>query len=219
MALNLIEKLKMQGYAIIKNALEDKDIAEANTVTNELIKKWASGEICSEDFWTYKPECAPSPVLYRIHNLERKHECLEEFIKSKRLMDIVYSVMGQKVVITAAALIIKMPFYGGEVPYHRDPIDVPSGSVYNFSVFLDDSTPENGCFEVVPGSHLTVGNEEQFKERPKGLKFISAEKGDIIIHDVRLIHGSAFSSSEKMRRSICMEFQPLEIFKQRKIAS
>src|SRR5918911_244719 len=190
MVLGLNERLKTAGYAVVENLLREEHLSEVSHVTEQLIRRWQANEFNSEDFRTYKLSEAPMPILYRIHNLEKKHHCIEQLVKSRPLMDTVQGLMGTEAVPTAFALIIKMPYYGGKVPYHRDPVAVPHGTIYNFSVFLDDSGPENGCFEAVPGSHLLLGETEMFDERPEGAVFVSARRGDVLVHDVRVIHGS-----------------------------
>lgn len=213
MALTWQEKLKAEGFAVIENLFDAESLAEAESATAELIRGWQAGVMDDdEDFRTYEHAEAPRPVLYRIHNLEKKDPCFGRLIVSRPLAGVVRRVLGPGAVPTAVALIVKMPRYGGEVPYHRDPIDVPSRTVFNFSIFLDESGPHNGCFEAVPASHLLPGEVPTRDGKPVGLVQVAARPGDVLVHDVCLFHGSAFSRSEKMRRSVCVEFQPAHIF-------
>jgi phytanoyl-CoA hydroxylase len=208
MVLTVKEQLREDGYSVVANLLSEEDLAEVTSATEELITRWQIGEIQDEDFRTYISGKVREPVLYRIHNLEKKHPCIERVFEFPALVDLIHTILGEGSGPTAFALIIKMPYFGGQVPYHSDPIAVEPGTVYNFSIFLDDSTVENGCLEVVPGSHLLPPITEPFGERPEGSVFVTARAGDVVIHDVRILHGSAFSRSPKLRRSICVEFQP-----------
>ena len=210
MVLGLVETLRAQGYAVVRNLLKEEELLEVSAASEQLIRRWQAREINCNDFGSYKTDEAPNPILYCIRHLETKHPSFEQLARSEPLTGIVRRVFGVPATPTAFALIIKMPHYGGKVPYHSDPIDVPYGHVYNFSIYLDDSGPENGCFEVVPGSHLLPAREGMFDEKPEGTVFVKTRRGDVLIHDVRVVHGSAFSRSEKLRRSICVEFQPVE---------
>lgn len=207
MVLTLNEQLKTHGYAIAKNLLSEEDLAEVTAVTDEMIKRWQSGEVHDEDFWSAVPAEFGKRVLYRIHNLEQKHPCIERVLELPRFFDLVRSVLGDGAAPTACALVVKMPVFGVFVRYHCDPVDVDYGTVYNFSIFLDDSTRENGCFEVVPGSHRLPPRVGFFEERPEGIEFVPAKRGDVVIHDVRVVHGSSLSRSQNLRRSICVEFR------------
>jgi len=208
MVLTVKEQLSADGYSVIANLLSEEDLAEVTSATQEMITQWQTGEIQDEDFRAYQSAQVPEPILYRIHNLEKKNPCIERVFEIPALVDLIHAILGDGCGPTAFALIIKMPYFGGRVPYHSDPIAVEHGTVYNFSIFLDDSTVENGCLEVVPGSHLLPPMADTFDERPEGAVFLTARAGDVVIHDVRILHGSAFSRSPKLRRSICVEFQP-----------
>lgn len=206
--LSLYEQLTAQGYAIVENLLSEQDLAEVTAVTEAMIQRWEARETYDEDFWCNESAAAQRSILYRIHNLEKKHPCFNRVLEVPAVMSLVHSVLGNGAARTVSALIVKMPFFGGRVPYHCDPIDVDHGKVYNFSIFLDDSSEENGCLEVVPGSHLLPPRVGFFDERPEGAIFVRAKRGDLVIHDVRIVHGSNASRSPNLRRSICAEFQP-----------
>jgi len=210
MVLGLIETLRTEGYAVVRNLLTEEELLEVSAASEQLIREWQAGELNSNDFGSYELNEVPGPILYSIRHLETKHPSFAQLARSEPMTGIVRRVFGGPATPTAFALIIKMPNYGGKVPYHSDPIDVPYGHVYNFSIYLDDSGPENGCFEVVPGSHLLPAMAGFIDDKPEGAVFVKMARGDVLIHDVRVVHGSAFSRSEKLRRSICVEFQPAE---------
>lgn len=93
------------------------------------------------------------------------------------------------------------------MPWHRDRTDAAPVSAINLSVFLDLSTVDNGCFEAVPGSHLLPGDADVVRTRDLGPHVsVPADPGDVLIHDVRLVHGSGGNPSTVLRRSIIVEF-------------
>jgi phytanoyl-CoA hydroxylase len=107
-------------------------------------------------------------------------------------------------------MIVKMPGLAARVPWHRDRTSVPPHSVCNLSVFLDDSVPENGCLEFVPGSHLLPDDADATQTCERGLiQPVPATAGDVLVHDVRIVHGSRTNTSTAYRRSIVIEFAPV----------
>jgi phytanoyl-CoA hydroxylase len=53
--------------------------------------------------------------------------------------------------------LIKPPFHGSEKPWHQDTAYfdwTPLGGVIGVWIALDEATVENGCMQVIPGSHL-----------------------------------------------------------------
>lgn len=53
--------------------------------------------------------------------------------------------------------LLKPPFHGAEKPWHQDTAYfdwTPLGGVIGVWIALDEATVENGCMQVIPGSHL-----------------------------------------------------------------
>jgi phytanoyl-CoA hydroxylase len=93
------------------------------------------------------------------------------------------------------------------VPWHRDRLGVPAHAVANFSVYLDDSTPDNGCVEFAVGSHVLPDEADVAEVRAAGpVEAAPAAAGDVLVHDARIVHGSAGNHSSRLRRSIIIEF-------------
>ena len=130
----------------------------------------------------------------------------------RRVRNLLGEVFGGPATATQCALTIKMPGAGVRVPWHRDPVDSAPGEVFNFSIYLDDSTTENGCFYYLPGSHRS-GAPESPMMPPEAQPLIAAA-GDVLVHDVHVQHGSPESRSTSRRRAIVVEFtsgRPAEI--------
>jgi phytanoyl-CoA hydroxylase len=200
--------LRSQGYAVARCLFDAADLKSISSATSAMIEEWYGGRRDDPDFWHFVPE-GRDPVLYRIHNLEKnKHHSVGELVNSPRLRSLVENLYGSRAEPTAHALIVKIPSRSCITPWHRDPVAVPPCSVYNFSVSLDDSSSENGCLEVLPGSHLFPADYPVGAERPEGSVAVPTRVGDVAIHDVRLIHGSGVSTSPRIRRSVVVEFCP-----------
>lgn len=197
--------LKENGFAHVKNVFSGKDLDEVDFETKSLIKKWKSGIISGEDFWSYTDE-ENSRILYRIHNFEKYYPKIISLIEKPQFNDLRNEVFGTRTYPKFFALIIKMPNKGATVPWHRDIDKVSRGEIFNFSIYLDDSSPENGCLEVVAGTHKDNGEYSNIEGTPSNVLQIPALKNEIVIHDVRLLHGSGFSKSPNLRRSIVIEF-------------
>ena len=84
-----------------------------------------------------------------------------------------------------------------------------------FSMWLIISTirpKENGCVYMAPGTHkLNLPGREI---RAKGFDFpnltpIPARAGDVLLHNVRVVHGSRRSRGGALRRTLYYEFQSM----------
>lgn len=198
----LIEK----GYTIAKNVFSTSDLAPLRDYTFNIIEKWRNDEIISSDFWNYK-NSDNEKILYRIHNFERHYPDITKLIDNQKFKALVSSIFGREAYPTVFACIVKIPQKGAGVPWHRDPVDVPSKSVFNFSIFLDKATEENGCLQIAPYSHLDENIEKVNKSEFDQIISLIAEPGDVTIHDVQAYHGSGCSKSPNLRRSIVIEYR------------
>jgi hypothetical protein len=203
---DLIDGLRRNGYAVAPGLLSEAELAEVTSVCDALLEGWRAGENDDADFWV-TTHFSEAPVLYRVHNLEKKHPSVERLIGAGPFRELLTRVMGEAAFPTAFALVVKLARGGSEIIWHRDPIEASPGTIFNFSIFLDDSDAENGCFEAVPGSHLWRDDVVVSEERPPEAVPVGARRGDVLIHDVRILHGSGRSYSERRRLSICIEFQ------------
>ncbi|WP_422107825.1 phytanoyl-CoA dioxygenase family protein [Winogradskyella sp.] len=106
-----------------------------------------------------------------------------------------------------------------------------------FSLALSDSDIINGCLQVIPGTnkekelrvHLPKpyhGNEGETMDRDTSHTlviesrkkdnpiFLPVKRGDVTIHDERIIHGSGGNSSNVWRKTYVMAFRDSETIKQ-----
>jgi hypothetical protein len=202
------EQLLIEGGTVAQAIVPPAIVENLDKVTMALIRSWEANKTQDPDFWWYHDQDKNRDILYRIHKLETKSPAIKELLGDERILELRDFIFGKPTKATAVALIYKDPKGSAAVPWHRDPIEVPPNTVYNFSIYLDESDEKNGGLEIVPGSHL-------YKEVPPGphpenAKVIAAHPGDVTIHDVCVYHGSAGSLDGRMRRSIVVEFQPVD---------
>jgi len=121
---------------------------------------------------------------------------------------------------------LKRPHHGGVNPMHQDypywvQVAEEAREVATAMLFLDDSTLDNGCLQVVPGSHRNGA----WKGRTDGDRFAANEidpalypevvpvpvevpAGSIILFGPFLVHQSATNTSGRERRALLYSYQP-----------
>lgn len=202
------EELAEQGFAYAKAVFRPSELAGASAEFDTLIAAWSADDLDDPDYWSCPVDGTEEHSLYRIHRLESKTDWPRKLTCGPRFRELLAEVFRVPVKLTQCALTIKMPDAGVRVPWHRDPVEVAPGAVYNFSLYLDDSTPRNGCLYVLPGSHLS--GDEMMTTMPAEAVPVPARAGDVVIHDVRVHHGSPQSKSHARRRAMVLEFRPDE---------
>ena len=142
-----------------------------------------------------------------------------------RLIAVIEPFLGPNIALFAAHYISKPPRDGKPVLWHQDGNYWPLEPMEVITIWLaaDDSTPENGCMRVIPGTHKSreLLTHESSKDTPNVLGNAIAEKvdesaavdivlraGDVSLHDPFIIHGSDANTSEKRRGGLTLRYIP-----------
>ncbi len=149
-----------------------------------------------------------------------------DLARDEAILDMVADVIGPDIILWGCQIFCKPGGDGMEVPWHQDgqywPIR-PLGTCTAW-VALDPSTVENGCLRVIPGSHrgkvlhphLTEDRTDLvLTQRAADGTFdekiaadIELEPGQMSLHDVYMIHGSAPNRSPKRRAGVAIRYMP-----------
>lgn len=199
-------ELKTNGYLRYSGLFSSGELHSLDESCHKLIGGWDAGARSDGRFWSC-PDSNGDSVLYRIHAIETLLPEAVAVLQSTSLRSVCTSLLGTSWKPSAFALCYKAPKVGMPVPWHRDPIVTPPSCIFNLSIYLDDSGPTNGCLEVLPGSHLDDTPVPSNGERPPGAVPVCAVAGDVIVHDVRVLHGSAMNPSHQRRRALVIEIQ------------
>lgn len=93
------------------------------------------------------------------------------------------------------------------LPLHIDsfiPYKGENTIAMQYAIILEDQTAENGCTTVVPGSHQSgdYANQKAIQESIP----VYSKRGDVVIWDSRLWHGTTDNNSGKTRWSVIATF-------------
>ena len=149
-----------------------------------------------------------------------------DFAVSDAILDMVEQVLGPHIIMWGTTVFGKPAGNGKATPWHQDGEYWPIRPLATCSVWiaLDDTTPENGCLRVIPGSHrekrlrrhlrtdrqdLTLNLElqpEEFNETDA--HDVCLRAGQISLHDIYLLHGSQANTSGQRRAGYVLRFMP-----------
>jgi ectoine hydroxylase-related dioxygenase (phytanoyl-CoA dioxygenase family) len=128
----------------------------------------------------------------------------------------VEKLIGPDFIPTWDSLVLKLPEEGIEVPWHRDAgADyVAHQPIFNVDIYLDEADLEN-CVWAYPGSNAWPADDvvkytEKEGFETEGATPILMHAGDVLLHNILLLHGSPPSNSPNMRRVIYYEFRGAE---------
>ncbi len=149
-----------------------------------------------------------------------------DYARIPAVLDMVEQLIGPDILLWGTTVFGKPARSGKTVPWHQDGEYWPIRPLATCTVWiaLDDATPENGCLRTIPGSHrrrdvyrhhqndsgaLALNQEldaDQFD--PASARDVVLEAGQISLHDIYLIHGSAPNDSDKRRAGYVCRYMP-----------
>jgi phytanoyl-CoA hydroxylase len=194
------------GYVICRNVLHENELENFRAESARLIEEITTGgpadKLCGR---------GPEGIPYYLHYL---HANPNDF--SLRLLahpfigDLLTRMVGPDFIPCYESLVFKLPGHGSSVPWHRDGNAVIADErVFNIDIYPDRSTVANSCVWVIPGSHkweherameMVARGRETF-ELP-GAVPAEMEPGDVLLHHVKVLHGSTENRSDELRRVV-----------------
>jgi ectoine hydroxylase-related dioxygenase (phytanoyl-CoA dioxygenase family) len=217
-----VESYREHGYLVVPDVLRPAELRELQDATRSLEEE-AAGLTASDHRFQLEPEKANGRALiYRVLDPILLHPVFERTMQLPRALDLVEDLLGTAdIKLHHTKMFTKYPEKGSAVHWHQDFAYFPHTNFDLFAVMfmLDDATEENGCLQVVSGSHmegpighghadpnsaavLDVG--EQVRDRPKLALRVPA--GGVSVHHCCLLHGSGPNLSSQPRRAFIVQY-------------
>ncbi len=237
-----VTRYDTQGYLLLENLLSDADLAPARQAMTQKVDMIAAelirdGKI--QDPLTHRP------FHYRLAEL-----CAgltdQEFLKygrswrdrlpgyfilmsNPKILDVIESLIGPEIFSNPVYNVRpKVPkVAAGAVPWHQDKSywpDANSNPVITCWIPLVDSTLENGCLHLIPGTHrkrVIAHHQETYsgtgflalpENEINGRKIVALpmSAGSAIFFNDRLLHSSTPNNSDHVRWSVDLRYQPTD---------
>jgi ectoine hydroxylase-related dioxygenase (phytanoyl-CoA dioxygenase family) len=231
-----------QGYLVLEKLLSDADLAPAREAMTQKVD-WIADELVRDG---KAPDALRHrPFKYRLAELFAGLTD-RDFLKygrswrdrlpgyfllmsNPKILDAVQSLIGPEIFANPVYNVRpKVPkVAAGAVPWHQDKSywpDANSNPVITVWIPLVDSTLENGCLHIIPGTHRKRVIQH-VKETYSGTGFLAVEDehvkgkkivvipvtaGGAILFNDRLLHMSTPNHSDHVRWSVDLRYQPTD---------
>jgi ectoine hydroxylase-related dioxygenase (phytanoyl-CoA dioxygenase family) len=144
-----------------------------------------------------------------------------ELASDPAILDVIEGLLGPNVALYYTMFMMKPALQGLSAPWHQDLAFFvhDQARLVACQVYIDDSTPENGCLKVVPGSHRTglanhfdgdrfvnrvVGDTSGFEASAVALPM---KAGGAVFWHALTLHASDPNQSASPRRGMTMEYK------------
>jgi ectoine hydroxylase-related dioxygenase (phytanoyl-CoA dioxygenase family) len=214
-----IQFYRDSGYLGIENVFSPAEVAELGRVTDEFVEK-SRAVTANDAVFDLEPSHTPeTPRLRRLKDPIKQHPAYRRAILHPKVLKIVSQLIGPSITSNGNKLNLKLANVGSPVEWHQDWAFYPhtNDDLLAVGVAMDDSSLENGCLMVLPGTHrgpildhhqdgVFAGAVTEPGFRPDGAVPILLKAGGISIHHTRLLHGSAPNLSPHMRRLLLFQY-------------
>lgn len=155
--------------------------------------------------------------LRKIQEVYRVEKVYRDVMASGKMLDVVEDLIGPNIYYHSSKLMCKPAHGGRRKPWHQDYAYWTDMNTRQVTVWvaIDPATRENGCMQVIPGSHkrglLPHFHLEDYQIKEEGIEkenIVVAEMkpGDALFFSVLTLHASDPNNSPNPRLSAIIDF-------------
>ena len=233
--LNTLQKDQFdeRGYVLLENVVSPDRIGQINAEIDRWVDQSRRHQsnfgrlIDGQPRFDMEPgHSATTPKLRRVTNPIEISDVIKDTLTQGNLPQSLVPILGEDIKFDHCKINAKHPGMKAEVKYHQDHIFEPqtNDSVVVALLMLNDTTVENGCLRVVPGSHHTRYSHSKngvFTGTIEGAvcdEFdatadnIEAPAGSLCLMHTWAVHASSANASLNPRRLLITEYKAADAF-------
>ena len=219
-----IESYHENGYVVARGVVTGERLDALRRETDAIVAQ-AAGVTSHDEIYDLEDSHSPSnPRVRRIKEPFRHSAFFDALARDPAVTDLVAQLIGPDIRLYGGKMNLKSAGYGAPVEWHQDWAFYPhtNDDVLATGLLLDDCDEMNGPLLVMPGTHKGPTYDHHAEGRfcgamcpddpeASGLDFgkavaLTGKAGDMTIHHVRLVHGSALNRSNRQRRLLLHEY-------------
>lgn len=217
------------GLLILRNVLRGAELKAMQEQTLPLIERAMRGHD-DPDYFYKTHEITGERVPYRIEYVIDKTEAGKVLLGHPFILRTVEKLQGRNFIPTWDSIVFKREGAGAAIPWHRDGGIVEDAAereqgtpIFNVDYYLDEADRTNCLWGILGSNRWTPGEAKTTIERlngsaggadgmfkTEGAVPLLMKPGDVILHNVRVLHGSPAARSH-LRRVVYYEFRPASI--------
>ncbi|PKR47980.1 hypothetical protein COO20_25265 [Thalassospira marina] len=152
--------------------------------------------------------------VFRINQLlSQDHELALYFLGHPTIQAIGQKLCGADAVPVYVSAQFRHMGESSTVIWHQDMVHDRAGPIYTIGLYLDDAWSQNGALRILPDTQYSKANIEEIVRQNDGAsqsQSIPVAAGDVIVHDVMLVHCSDDMKETQQRRTLYVEFRSPE---------
>lgn len=202
------------GYLLVENAVTPEELDRLREITYGLIDASRGVTESNEVYDLDRGHSAAEPRLTRIKLPHKRDPFFWNLIRGSRMTEVLTDLLGPHTNLLTSKLNTKAPGGGRAIEWHQDWAFYPAtnDSLLAFGLMLEDVDEANGPLMVIPGTHKgpvlshmangyfagAIDPDDPLFEKDKAVT-LTGKAGDMTVHHVRILHGSAPNMSDRNR--------------------
>lgn len=208
------------GFVMVRSAVSPDLLARMQDTTAALIE--ASRKVTASDavYDLDKGHSAEAPRLTRIKLPHKQDPVFHEALTASGVTEVITDLLGPDTTLITSKLNTKAPGGGAAVEWHQDWAFYPhtNDDLLAIGLLLEDVAEDNGPLMVIPGTHRgpvlshhangvfcgAIDPDDPLFARDRAVT-LTGKAGDLSVHHVRTLHGSAPNVSDRARKILFFE--------------
>ena len=212
------------GYLVFPQLLSATELADLRAALAEVLRD-ADGLTATNDKFSVTQADDGSWTVRRIFNPIVHHQAFHDLVLNPKILDVVENLIGPDIQLHHTKLNLKPPSSReARFEWHQD---YPFFPHTNFDllavmIYFDDSTEDNGCLTIVPGSHKLGPRNHLFAkdgafssqledkavvQDPSRWLKVPVPAGGMEVHHCNMLHSSTANRGSKPRSAMVIQYR------------
>ena len=217
-----IVHFREEGYLVFERLINGPALAHYLSVFDELVER---SRHMSESAHSFSLELDgdgnPIPgMLHKVQGVCVVEPRILSLAKEAAILDRAEALLGPDIDVFGTKFFPKLAGGGTSTHWHQDNFyfGTDSPDVLSCGIYLQDADAENGCLQVVPGSHRSGQIAEHQRDTGTHGSWTRVDEqravslpvpaGTVVVFSANLLHGTADNASERTRYSTAWHYVP-----------
>lgn len=213
---------KEHGYLILRETLDRKMLNELDSELTRIARSYNHLKPVREGF-DMEPDQSTAdelPVFRKIGGITDCSDSFARLMRHPRIVEVLHRLCPEDIHLFRDVVMMKPARVGREKPWHQDSLywSYQPMELVSAMTALDDAAPENGCLQIVPGSHKKAmqhsGRELRFElneEQQQQTRYVPLKAGDTLLFHSLLWHASEPNRTDNERRVCIISYLPSQL--------
>jgi phytanoyl-CoA hydroxylase len=220
-----LARFRDDGYVAMEGIFSTDEVEDAKGAVSDLAHRRTSNDLVT---FQEEPFYASGGYDERVDDPELRVRSMRNFCQAEprlasivdhpRLRGLVDGLLGARHVLLQETALLKPAFRGAEKPWHQDSAYFdyqPLDEIIGVWIALDPATVDNGCMQIVPGSHRN-GPARHYHIRDCQIEdalvavdravVVPLKPGGALFFSALLHHGTPPNASPDRRRALQFHF-------------